>query len=73
MTAYTPKIDAILDTGEAILHGGGKSCPIVISTRIRLARNLAGRSFPGWAKDAQRALVLENCLASLGRVMMLEN
>jgi protein arginine kinase len=34
-------------------------------TRIRLARNLAGRSFPGWSREAQRAEVLEVCREAL--------
>lgn len=31
--------------------------PIVLSTRVRLARNLAGHQFPGWADVTQRATV----------------
>jgi protein arginine kinase len=34
---------------------------IVLMTRIRLARNLAGHPFPGWANSRQRAEVLELC------------
>ena len=30
-------------------------------TRIRLARNLSGQPFPGWAKPAQREKILEDC------------
>ncbi|MFP6873218.1 MAG: protein arginine kinase [Verrucomicrobiales bacterium] len=33
---------------------------IVISSRIRLARNLAGVSFPGWATEDDRMLVLNS-------------
>jgi len=36
-------------------------CAIVLMTRIRLARNLAGNPFPGWAKEAQREIILETC------------
>ena len=32
--------------------------PIVLSTRIRLARNLVDHPFPGWAKEAQRKEIL---------------
>ncbi len=32
---------------------------IVMSSRVRLARNLRGTSFPGWAKKAERVKVLE--------------
>jgi protein arginine kinase len=34
-------------------------------TRIRLARNLAGHRFPGWAADGQRAAILKTCRAAL--------
>lgn len=33
--------------------------PIVISSRVRLARNLAKVPFPGWAKKAERIRILE--------------
>ena len=42
----------------------GKSA-IVLMTRIRLARNLAGHPFPGWAKPAEREKILESCRAAL--------
>lgn len=32
---------------------------IVISSRVRLARNLRGASFPGWAKKPERVRILE--------------
>src|SRR5256885_2214250 len=32
---------------------------IVMSSRVRLARNLKGFSFPGWAKKADRVKALE--------------
>ena len=32
---------------------------IVMSSRVRLARNLRGASFPGWAKKPERVKVLE--------------
>lgn len=35
--------------------------PVVLSTRIRLARNLCDRPFPGWAKPAQRRDILSVC------------
>src|SRR5688500_7371505 len=33
---------------------------IVMSSRVRLARNLKGLSFPGWAKKAERVRALES-------------
>jgi protein arginine kinase len=32
---------------------------IVMSSRVRLARNLKGAAFPGWAKKAERIRILE--------------
>lgn len=39
--------------------------PIVLSTRVRLARNLNGLPFPGWAKESQRREVLQRCCEAL--------
>jgi len=46
--------------------------PIVLSTRVRLARNLAGLPFPGWAKEPQRRLVRERCLEALASAPRLQ-
>ncbi len=44
-------------------------CAIVLMTRVRLARNLAGRSFPGWAGQTERAEVLVSCREALGKIV----
>ena len=36
------------------LRGEGPHHQIVVSSRVRLARNLKGFSFPGWAKKSER-------------------
>ena len=41
---------------------GGPSGDIVISSRVRLARNLAGRPFPGWASGEEREEVMRSVL-----------
>ena len=41
------------------MTGEGADNAIVLTSRIRLARNLAGVPFPGWAKKFQRAETLE--------------
>ncbi|MGB6220143.1 protein arginine kinase [Haloferula sp.] len=41
------------------MTGEGADNAIVLTSRIRLARNLAGVPFPGWAKKNQRAEALE--------------
>ena len=48
----------IANTGEW-LSGSGPHDQIVVSSRVRLARNLKGTPFPGWAKKAERVAVLE--------------
>jgi protein arginine kinase len=58
----------ILSSESELTHMIGAQQPIVLSTRIRLARNLSGHPFPGWAKAAQRAEVASLCLAALGRL-----
>lgn len=52
------KIDAILNRPGDWLSGGTWH-PIVISSRVRLARNLAKLPFPGWAKKSERIRILE--------------
>ena len=52
------KIDAILKRPGDWLSGGTWH-PIVISSRVRLARNLAKLPFPGWAKKSERVRILE--------------
>ena len=41
------------------LRGEGPHHQIVVSSRVRLARNLKGFSFPGWAKKSERLQILE--------------
>ena len=48
----------IANTGEW-LSGSGPHDQIVVSSRVRLARNMTGKPFPGWAKKAERIAVLE--------------
>jgi protein arginine kinase len=49
----------ILNKSSDWLKGEGPHHDIVVSSRVRLARNLAGAPFPGWAKKAERAAVLD--------------
>ncbi len=49
----------VLATGGEWLRGEGPHHQIVISSRVRLARNLQQRAFPGWAKKAERTQILE--------------
>src|SRR5246127_5986451 len=53
------KIEALLANPGEWLSSGGDHHPIVISSRVRLARNLAKMPFPGWAKKSERIRILE--------------
>lgn len=44
--------------GEWLRHDGPHN-QIVLSSRVRLARNLRNRAFPGWAKKSERLDILE--------------
>src|SRR5450755_1750585 len=48
----------VMATGGEWLRGEGPHHQIVISSRVRLARNLRQRAFPGWAKKAERTQIL---------------
>ena len=41
----------------------GWEADVILSTRVRLARNLAGTTFPGWAADADLKAVAQQVLA----------
>src|SRR5205809_6561351 len=49
----------IIASGGEWLRGEAPHHHIVISSRVRLARNLKQRAFPGWAKKAERTSILE--------------
>ena len=48
----------ITSTNEGLAHGGPHS-QIVVSSRVRLARNLDQKPFPGWAKKPERIKLME--------------
>ena len=54
-------ISTLIDSPSELTDCTGPKCAIVLMTRVRLARNLAGRSFPGWADKDERAAVVEIC------------
>ena len=53
------KFSNVMSTGGEWLRGEGPHHQIVISSRVRLARNLRDRAFPGWGKKPARIEVLE--------------
>src|SRR2546423_4388709 len=53
------KFSNVMSNAGEWLRGEGPHHQIVISSQVRLARNLRDRAFPGWAKKAERTAVLE--------------
>ena len=53
------KFSNVMSTAGEWLRGEGPHHQIVISSRVRLARNLRNRAFPGWAKKAERSSILD--------------
>ncbi len=53
------KISNFLSNPGEWLRSSGPHHQIVVSSRVRLARNLKNHSFPGWAKKAERLQILE--------------
>ncbi len=53
------KIDDLLKSPSEWVKAEGPNSKIVMSSRVRLARNIRGHPFPGWAKKAERQKLLE--------------
>lgn len=66
-------IAALLATPSELTGDAAGKCAIVLMTRIRLARNLAGHRFPGRATETQRATILETCRAALAATTPLKH
>jgi len=52
------KFSRIIASSGEWLSGDGPNRNIVVSSRVRLARNLRDKAFPGWAKKAERLEVM---------------
>ena len=65
-------IKNLFGNGAEVTEGSAKKCPVVLMTRVRLARNLANIPFPGWGKAAQRKQVLETCLPSVASLAQMK-
>ena len=55
----------ILSAENELTHLLGAQQAVVLSTRVRLARNLQNYPFPGWAKEAQRKEIADQCIKAL--------
>ena len=60
------------DGGVGWLDASGESADIVISTRVRLARNLEGYAFSGRARDGERLRVLAQVREAMANIRTLE-
>jgi len=47
--------------------------PVVISSRVRLARNLAKKPFPGWAKKSERIRILDEIKPEVDVLVEMQN
>ena len=70
MTAPRPGLDLSLlpDGGVRWLDASGPHSDVVISTRIRLARNVSGYAFTGRAREGERLRMLAQVRDALGAV-----
>lgn len=66
-------IHSILNTTGEWLHGDGPYHHIVVTSRVRLARNVRGFAFPGWAKKTERLQVLEAIKPQVESLPEMEN
>ena len=60
------RIASLIDSHSELTDTSSAKCPVVLMTRIRLARNLAQYPFPGWAKETQRSAILSACSDAIG-------
>jgi protein arginine kinase len=66
-------IESLIKSDRAELtQSTSKGSPVVLSTRIRLARNLEGTPFPERASKAQRRAVMKQCVAHLGTLAKMD-
>ena len=66
-------IQEFLTTPAETARREGPHNRIVMSSRVRLARNLKGLAFPGWAKKAERVKSLELIRPSVESLPQMEN
>jgi protein arginine kinase len=66
-------LSLIPDGGLGWLEGSGEHTDVVLSTRIRLARNLEGIAFTGRAREGERLRVLQMVRDAQGHVPSLRN
>lgn len=65
-------IDPLIEARSELTQGS-PSYPVVLTSRVRLARNLRDFAFPGWAKESQRRDVLAACRDATASLPVFEN
>jgi protein arginine kinase len=58
-------LSQLIDSRSELTDGTSSKSPIVLMSRVRLARNLSKHSFPGWAKPKERLEIVESCREAL--------
>ncbi len=64
--------DTLIASSSELTDTAASKCAIVMTTRIRLARNLAGHRFPGRASGEQRAEILDICRRTIGATALMQ-
>ncbi|MDR1818445.1 MAG: protein arginine kinase [Puniceicoccales bacterium] len=59
-------VEPLISAEADLMRNIADQQPVVLSTRIRLARNLTGHPFPGHADATERRAVLELCERAIG-------
>ena len=66
-------IEAILNSDQAELTQGTKmGSPVVLSTRVRLARNLTSAPFPERANLTQKRDVMTKCTGQIATLQLMK-
>jgi len=66
------EIQSLLDSKRKLALTAEPPGPVVLSSRIRLARNLCDYPFPGWAKETQRRDILTMCEDAVAKIPEME-
>lgn len=67
------KIDDLINNPSEWLRGTGSNSDIVISSRVRLARNFPDLPFPHWANKKQEEEIVEKAKLAISAVPLLKN
>jgi protein arginine kinase len=62
------KISNLLKSSSEWIKGESGNNRIVITSRLRLARNLMGQPFPGWAKKSERETILQKIMPAVSHL-----